>query len=162
LVSKPANGKNEFLFNRRTLGVTDAATWLSRSIDGVGGVSLLASGTVQSTADIDGDGWADQAQMRRWGVRPRFTGVDAEGRSLLVTARYGYHDRDGGTLGSAVARGGVPVGEGWTTRRGDIGARAILPLRDSGSVALRFALATTRRRREFGLGPMENDETATG
>ena len=30
LVSKPPTGKNEILLNRRTLGVTDAATWLSR------------------------------------------------------------------------------------------------------------------------------------
>ena len=162
LVSKAPNGKSEVLLNRRTLGVTDAATWLSRTIDGVGGVSLLASGTVQSDADIDGDGWADQAQVRRWGVRPRLTAVDARGRSLFVTAGYGYDGRTGGTVPGAVTPDGTPFREGLTSQRADIGARTVLPLRDSGNVALRFAVATTRRRREFGPGPLENDGTSTG
>ena len=105
LVSKPANGKSEFLFNRRTLGVTDAATWLSRNLEGVGGLSLLASGTLQSDADVDHDGWADQPRARRWGLRPRLTAVDSKGRSLFVTAGYGYDSRDGGTLAGAVSPG---------------------------------------------------------
>ena len=162
LVSRPANGKSEVLLNRRTLGVTDAATWLSRQIESVGGVSLLASGTVQSDEDIDGDGWADQARARRWGVRPRFTAVDARGRSAFVTAGYGYDSRDGGTLGGAVTPGGTAFREGLTSQRADVGARAVVPLRDSGNVALRAAFASTRRRREFGPGPIEKDGTATG
>ena len=61
LVSKPPTGKKEVLLNRRTMGVTDAATWLSRRLSPETGVSLLASGTLQDDWDVDEDGWGDQA-----------------------------------------------------------------------------------------------------
>ena len=162
LVSKPPTGKSEVLLNRRTMGVTDAATWMSRRINPVTGVSLLASGTTQSDADVDRDGWADQAQARRWGVRPRLTAVDARGRTLFVTAGYGYDRRDGGTLGGAATPGGTAFREGLTSRRADVGATSVIPLRGSGNVALRLALSTTQRRRRFGPGPVEDEGTETG
>lgn len=162
LVSKTPNGKSEVLLNRRTLGVTDAATWLSRRIASAGGVSLLASGSLQNAEDIDHDGWADQARARRWGLRPRLTVVDARGRSLFVTGSYGYDTRDGGTLSGAVTPGGTAFQEALTSHRADVGARAIIPLRDSGNIAIRLAVAGNRRSREFGPGPLENDGSATG
>jgi outer membrane receptor for ferrienterochelin and colicins len=162
LVSKPPSGKSEVLLNRRTMGVTDAATWMSRRLNTGSGVSLLASGTVQGSADVDRDGWADQARARRWGVRPRLTAADERGRTLFVTAGYGYDTRDGGTLGTALTPGGTPFREGLTSRRADVGATATVPLRNSGSAAFRFALSTSSRRREFGTGPLEDEGTATG
>ena len=162
LVSKPPTGRSEVLLNRRTLNVTDAATWLSRSIESLGGISLLASGTIQGNHDIDGDGWADQAQMSRFGMRPRLNLVDARGRSLFVTAGYGYDSRDGGTLDGAVTPEGTPFQEALTTQRADFGARAIVPMRDSGNLAFRLAVATNGREREFGPGPLEKENSATG
>jgi outer membrane receptor for ferrienterochelin and colicins len=162
LVSKLPSGKSEVLLNRRTLGVTDAATWMSRRLNSSSGVSLLASGTVQSSADIDGDGWADQARARRWGVRPRLTATDDRGRTLFVTGGYGYDTRDGGTLGAALTPAGMPFREGLTSRRADVGATATIPLRNSGSAAFRLALSTSSRRREFGAGPLEEEGTSTG
>src|SRR5687768_12939003 len=99
LISKPPTGRSEVLLNRRTMGVTDAATWLSRRFSDNSGISLLMSGTVQGAADPDNDGWSDQPRARRWGIRPRFSHVDAGGRSAFVTAGYAYDDRQGGTLG---------------------------------------------------------------
>jgi outer membrane receptor protein involved in Fe transport len=49
-----------------------------------------------------------------------------------------------------------------TSHRADVGARAIVPLRDSGNVTFRFAVSANRRRREFGPGPLEKDGSATG
>ena len=69
-------------------------------------MSLLASGTMQDDTDVDDDGWGDQAEARRWGVRPRLATVDERGRSLFVTAGYGYDERDGGTLEGGVAPDG--------------------------------------------------------
>src|SRR5262245_61542535 len=89
LVSKPPTGENELLLNQRTLGVTDAATWLSHRFNETTGASLLASGTTQNAEDIDRDGWADQPRAQRWSVRPRLTVADSSGRSLFVTAGYG-------------------------------------------------------------------------
>ncbi len=162
LVSKPPSGKSEILLNRRTLGVTDAATWTSRQFTDVVGGSFLASGTTQSRADIDHDGWADQPRARRWNVRPRLTAEDSKGRSLFVTAGFGYDDRTGGTLDRAVTPGGAAFREGLTSKRADVGARAILPVGDSGNVAARFAVSGNRRSREFGPGPVEKDGTTTG
>jgi iron complex outermembrane receptor protein len=162
LLSKAPSGKNEVLLNRRMMGVTDAATWLSRRLSPQVGLSFLASGTLQERVDIDEDGWADQSRGRRWGIRPRLTAVDSRGRSLFVTAGYGYDSRAGGTVGTARAPDGTIFREGLISRRADVGATAGVPLRDSGNVALRFALSTSQREREFGAGPRENDGTVTG
>src|SRR3954466_3142301 len=51
LISKPPTGQSEALLNRRSMGVTDAATWLSRRLSDQSGISLLASGTIQNAAD---------------------------------------------------------------------------------------------------------------
>ncbi len=161
LISKPPTGKKELLLNRRTLGVTDAASWLSQRFGSGIGVSLLTAGTLQSAQDIDRDGWADQARATRWSVRPRLNAVDTRGRSLFVTAGYGYDDRDGGTLGHALAPNSQPFREALQSRRADLGATASIPLKNSGSVALRTALSTNGRTREFGPGPSERDRTST-
>ena len=162
LISKPPTGRSEVLLNRRTMGVTDAATWLSRRLSATTGLSLLASGTMQEDADVDDDGWADQPRARRWNLRPRLSVVDQGGRSLFATAGYGHDSREGGTIGGGVTPGGSVFREALTSQRADIGARALIPLRDSGNVALRFAVAGNRRRRAFGAGPLERDGTVTG
>ena len=162
LISKPPTGESQLLLNRRTMGVTDAATWLSRRLSERSGVSLLLSGTMQDAGDPDGDGWSDQARARRWGVRPRYSFGDESGRSLFVTAGYGYDDRQGGTLGSALAPDGSPFREGLTGQRADAGLTLRVPRRDSGHVAVRLALSSNGRERSFGAGPMERDRISTG
>ena len=162
LVSKRPTGRNEVLLNRRTMGVTDAATWLSRRFSENSGLSLLISGTVQEAADPDDDHWGDQPRARRWGVRPRFSSSDASGRSLFITAGYAYDDRRGGTLEDGLAPGGLTFREGLTGRRADLGATLRLPGADSGHVALRFAMSTNGRDRRFGEGPVERDRISTG
>ena len=162
LVSKQPSGKREVLLNRRTMGVTDAATWLSRRFSENSGVSLLVSGTLQSAADPDDDGWSDQPRARRWNIRPRFSLGDAKSRSLFVTAGYGYDDRRGGTLGSAVAPDGHSFREGLTGRRADAGLTLRLPQTDSGNVSVRLAVSTNGRQRRFGPGAIERDRISTG
>ena len=162
LVSKQPGGRSEVLLNRRTMGVTDAATWLSRRFNDQSGMSLLVSGTIQSAADPDDDGWSDQPRARRWGVRPRYSFNDKSGRSLFVTAGYGYDDRQGGTLGSATAPNGAPFREGLTGRRADAGMALRLPQADSGIFSFRIAGSTNGRERRFGTGPIERDRISTG
>ena len=164
LISKQPTGQSELLLNRRTMGVTDAATWLSRRLSGHSGVSLLASGTIQEAADPDDDGWGDQSRARRWSLRPRFSFADESGRSLFVTAGYGYDDRQGGTLGRALAPDGSPFREGLTGRRADAGLTLRLPRSDSGHLAVRLALSSNGRERLFGsaANPLERDRISTG
>jgi outer membrane receptor for ferrienterochelin and colicins len=161
LISKPPTGKKEFLLNRRMLGVTDAATWMSHRFDGDKGLSLLAAGTLQTAEDIDKDGWADQAKATRWSIRPRFNVVSEDGSSLFMTAGYGHDDRAGGTLGNSRAPDGQPFPEGLRSNRADAGATWSTP-RGSGNVAMRAALAANSRERTFGLGFQENDRVVTG
>lgn len=162
LVSKAPTGRSEVLLNRRTLGVTDGAMWLSRRFSEHSGLSLLASGTTQSAADLDEDGWSDQPRSRRWGVRPRFSLSSASGRSLFVTAGYGFDDRAGGTLGHAMAPDGIPFREGLKGQRADLGTTLRLPQADSGHVALRLALSTNGRERRMSEAPVEEDRISTG
>ena len=162
MISKPPSGRKEVLLNRRTRGVTDAATWLSHRFSPTTGFSLLVSGTVQESQDLDADGWGDQARARRWGVRPRFSVTDSSGRSLFVTAGYGYDDRSGGTLGNATAPDGLPFPEGLTGQRADIGAMLRIPTSATAHVAMRLAFSTNGRERVFGTGPVEHDRISTG
>lgn len=161
LISKAPSGKKEVLFNRRMLGVTDAATWLSHKFSEHSGVSVLAAGTVQSAEDVDRDGWADQAKAARWSVRPRYQFTGAHGSTVFLTAGYGFDDRDGGTLDGAVSPDGVPFREGLRSNRFDVGMTTSSP-RPGGVLASRVALSSNRRERVFGSGPREDDRMSTG
>jgi iron complex outermembrane receptor protein len=162
MISKPANGSSQILLNRRMLGVTDAATWLSHRFGDNAGLSFLAAGTTQKAEDIDKDGWADQAKATRWSVRPRFNYSGDGGRAAFLTAGFGYDDRDGGSFGNAAAPDGNAFREGLRSRRADIGATASTRRTTSGNFALRAALAANWRDREFGPGPIESDNTTSG
>ena len=156
LISKPPTGRKEILLNRRTLGVTDGATWLSRRFNEQSGISLLGYRTEQGNEDIDHDGWKDQPFANRWGVRPRLTLADSHGRSAFLTAGYSYDNREGGTYSPSFY-------EALESKRSDIGARAVIQRPDSGSYALRFALSRNKRERQFGTrGDLEIERTHTG
>jgi outer membrane receptor for ferrienterochelin and colicins len=161
LISKPPTGRNEVLLNRRTLGVTDGAAWLSRRLSTTTGISLLVSGTMQTPEDLDSDGWRDQADADRWGVRPRLTFVDGRGRSLFVTAGYGFDRRLGGTVPGAVAPDSLPFREELSGRRVDLGMSGRLPTGERSHLALRFVLSANDRDRRFGSAN-ESDRISTG
>lgn len=161
LVSKPPTGKKELLLNRRTMGVTDGAAWLSHRLGSGLGVSLLGAGTIQSAQDVDDDGWADQSRATRWSVRPRLHAVDARGRSLFLTAGFGHDHRSGGTIDGARAPNGAPFREALRSNRLDIGATSRLPL-EGGSLSTRVAVANSARARGFGAGAREDDRATTG
>ena len=162
LISKVPTGRSELLVNRRTMGVTDVASWLSRRLSDESGVSLLVTGTTQEAMDIDEDGWGDQARALRWSIRPRYSSTDARGRSLFVTAGYGVDDRRGGTVGGGTAPDGFPFREALTGRRADAGLTLRMPQADSGNLSVRVALSTNGRARWFGPGPLEQDRISTG
>ncbi len=161
LISKPPTGKNELLLNRRTMGVMDAATWLSRRFSEHSGASLLVSGTTQEAQDVDEDGWGDQARATRWAVRPRYSFDDDAGRSLFATAGYGYDQRRGGSVNSTSPTGTF-FREELLGQRADAGMTLRLPQPDSAHVAARLAFSTNGRERLFGAGSTERDRISTG
>src|SRR2546421_5278001 len=79
--SKPVH---EVLFNRSTLGATDAALFLASQLTPHWGASFLGSGDWQERNDIDHDGWADLAGYARGVVRPRFFWDGGDVRSALL------------------------------------------------------------------------------
>lgn len=153
LISKPPTGESQALVNRRTRGVTDAATWMSRRFGAHGGASLLVSGTSQMAQDVDEDGWMDQPKAERWSARPRYSFAEENGRSLFATAGYSFDDRAGG---SSAFR------EALTGRRADAGMTFRQPVRDSAHVAARVAFSRNGRERVFGPAAIERDRVTTG
>lgn len=153
LISKQPTGESQALINRRTMGVTDAATWMSRRFGEHAGASLLVSGTTQERQDVDDDGWTDQPDAERWSVRPRYSYAGENGRSMFATAGYSYDNRDGGHALSREALKG---------RRTDAGLTLRQPLPDSAHLAARVAFSSNRRDRVFRSGPVERDWATTG
>lgn len=112
----------ELLVNQTSRGGTDAVFFASGPLARLG-TSMLLSAHRQTTQDIDDDGWADMSGYRRLVVRPRVF-LDAENRSMFVTAGYTGESRDGGTVAGGVAPDGQPYPEGLETNRADAGFTA--------------------------------------
>jgi iron complex outermembrane receptor protein len=77
---------HEFLFNRSSLGETDAAMFLASRFTPHWGASLLGGGYWQEHQDLNGDGWADVAGYARGVLRPRFYWDNQKGGTALLTA----------------------------------------------------------------------------
>ena len=154
----------EVLVNQTSRGGTDAVGFtgqrLGRAESTPWGGTLLVSGHRQRTNDLDSDGWADMAGYDRLVARPRLF-YDREGRSMFATLGFTGEDRDGGTLGNAVAPDGQPYEEGLKTRRVDAGAvgRYLVGGRDI--VSVRASGVEQRHTHQFGPA-RESDRHSTG
>jgi outer membrane receptor for ferrienterochelin and colicins len=163
LISRPPTGRSEILVNHTSRDITDGAAWLSRRFSPASGASLLISATEQGQQDLNADGWTDQAEMRRFSVRPRFNYVDSSGRALFVTAGFGYDDRTGGSMPGRNAPDGFPFYESLESRRADLGVSGRLPFSATGFYAIRAAASTNGRDRQFAAtSDAETDRSTTG
>ncbi|HTK55806.1 MAG TPA: TonB-dependent receptor plug domain-containing protein, partial [Gemmatimonadales bacterium] len=149
LISRPPTGRNEVLINRTSRNVTDGAAWLSRRFSPTSGGSLLISATDQGAQDLDNDGYLDQARLRRWSVRPRYSYADSAGRAVFVTAGGGVDERIGGTEAERTVADGYGFRERLSSGRGDVGVSARLPTGAHGFWGLRAAGSTSNRTRDF-------------
>jgi outer membrane receptor for ferrienterochelin and colicins len=141
----------EMLFNRSTLGATDAVLFLSAPVSAGWSASLLAGGHFQTHNDVDEDGWADLAGYARGIARPRFFWDGGDGRSAFLTAGITYEDRDGGTMpGSVLPASGTPYREELDTRRYDVGGTGQWLVKGQYVVTARGALAWQRHDHRFG------------
>lgn len=113
---------HEFLFNRSSLGETDASMFLAQQLTEHWGASLLGGGYWQEHQDLNGDGWADIAGYSRGVSRPRFYWDNKKGGTALLTGGVIYENRSGGTIpGAALPATGQPYTEALDTRRYDGG-----------------------------------------
>ena len=141
----------EMLFNRSTLGATDASIFAASQLTPHWGMSFLGSGDWQVLNDIDHDGWADLAGYTRGVVRPRFFWDGGDGRTAFLTGGVTYENRDGGTLpGTVLAATGAPYTEALNTRRYDIGGNLQYILQKRYVLTARFAASWQDHDHRFG------------
>lgn len=112
----------DLLFNRSTLGTTDAVAFLATPGESKFSLSTLLGGHWQETRDLDKDGWADVAGYERAVARPRLYWKSGDSASGFLTAGVIYENRNGGTVSQAVLPAtGAPYLESLATRRYDLG-----------------------------------------
>jgi iron complex outermembrane receptor protein len=142
---------HEFLFNRSTLGATDASMFLASPLSTHWSASLLGGGDWQEHRDVDGDGWADLAGYDRGVIRPRFFWDDKNGRTALLTGGVTHEDRSGGTeRGAVLPATSSPYTEALNTRRYDFGGNAQWLIRSRYVVTARFSTTEQQHRHQFG------------
>ncbi len=146
-----AEAVHEFLFNRSSLGGTDASMFLASQLTPHWGASLLGGGYWQGRQDVNGDGWADVAGYSRGVVRPRFFWDNKNGGTALLTGGFTYEDRSGGTLpGSVLPATGQSYTEALTTHRYDVGGNLQWVLEKRVIVTARFSASEQEHRHTFG------------
>ena len=142
---------HEILFNRSTLGATDASLFLASQISSHLSASLLGGGHWQERRDRNGDGWADLAGYSRGIVRPRFFWEGNDGRAASLTGGITYENREGGTLpGSVLPATGAPYAEALYTRRYDLGGSYQFLVRKRFVVTARGAASSQHHDHRFG------------
>jgi iron complex outermembrane receptor protein len=142
---------HEILFNRSTLGATDASVFVASQLTQHWGASFLGSSDWQEHKDVNHDGWADVAAYSRGIVRPRFFWDRGNGRTAFLTGGITYENRDGGTLAGAVLPAtGAPYMEALDTRRYDVGGNLQFVVQKDYVVTTRFAASLQDHDHRFG------------
>ncbi len=142
---------HEFLFNRSSLGETDASMFLASPLTSHWGASLLGGGYFQEHQDLNRDGWADVAGYSRGVFRPRFYWDNQNGGTALLTAGVLYEDRSGGTMpGAVLPATAQPYVEALKTARYDLGGNVQHTLSRRIIAAARFSASEQDHRHQFG------------
>jgi len=142
---------HEILFNRSTLGATDASLFVASPLTPHWGASFLASGDWQQHNDIDHDGWADLAGYARGVVRPRLFWDGGNGRTAFLTGGVTYENRDGGTLpGAVLPATGAPYIAALNTRRYDLGGNLQFVVQKRYVLTARLAVSLQDHDHRFG------------
>ena len=142
---------HEFLFNRSSLGETDASMFLASQLTRQWGVSFLGGGYWQEQQDVNGDGWSDVAGYGRGVFRPRFYWDNRSGATAWLTGGVIYENRSGGTTSGAVLpASGQPYIEALKTTRYDLGGNVQWVLGGRLVLTGRFSASEQNHRHEFG------------
>lgn len=142
---------HEFLFNRSSLGESDASLFLASQLTPHWGASLLGGGYWQAHEDVNRDGWADVPGYARGVFRPRLYWDNRKAESALLTGGVIYENRSGGTLpGAVLPATGQPYTEALKTARYDFGGNVQWVLRSRFVVTARFSASDQDHRHQFG------------
>jgi iron complex outermembrane receptor protein len=151
LVSRLPDARQEFLVSATSPSAADAQALLSHAISAGAGASLFVSGHAQQPEDVDGDGWADLAQTRRFLVRPRFSWRAGDRRGVAVVSTLRVDGVTGGPMAGIVL---PAAGEEFTIENHathlDGGVAVALPAGTRATVHLRAAATGDWGRQRFG------------
>jgi len=78
-------GVHEILLNQTSRRGTDGLVWSGAKLSKQWGYTLLGGAHHQTAIDVDGDGWADIPNLRRFEIRPRAFWTDSLGSSAMIT-----------------------------------------------------------------------------
>ena len=142
---------HEFLFNRSSLGETDASMFLASQLTPHWGASLLGGAYLQEHQDVNGDGWADVAGYSRGVFRPRVYWDNKQGGTAQLTGGVIYEDRSGGTVsGALLPATRQPYVEALRTARYDFGGNVQQVLGGRFILTARFSVSEQNHRHQFG------------
>jgi iron complex outermembrane receptor protein len=152
--------EREVLVNRTSRGGTDGAIWLSDRTSKEWGYTLLGGVHIQTTDDVNGDGWSDIPSYQRVMARPRLLWENDAGRSVFVTVGGMAENREGGTIEGAVAPDGLPFEDSLDTKRFDAGLNARTPWGKSRVFTFRSSGLLMTHEQRFGES-LEHDRHDT-
>ena len=142
---------HEALFNRSSLGGTDASVFLASKLSERWGASVLTGGHFQERQDLDRDRWADLAGYSRGVLKPRFFWDNGNGETAFITGGITYENRHGGTLpGEVLPQTGAPYIEALDTRRFDFGATIQSLVREKYVLTARVAASSQHHNHGYG------------
>ena len=150
LVSKSAESEPAFLANVTSRGGRDLLGFVTADGSSPWSGTLVVGAHDQARQDVDGDGWADMARVRRYTLRPRVWWKGAEGNSLLLTAGAMDEIRRGGTMPGDTLADGRAFTEQLRTRRFDVGAVSQWAIADTKSLSGRYSVTSTSLDQTFG------------
>lgn len=149
LVSRPPDGKSQWLLSQSSTGGSDADVFLSRPGAAGGGFTLAGSGHYQARRDDDHDGWAELPGFERLTARPRWFMDDGRQR-LFATLGFIGERREGGTTGSNLLPSGEPFAVALDTSHIDAGMTGNVTRDDGSILAGQWYAVHTRHERQFG------------
>jgi iron complex outermembrane receptor protein len=158
LVSRPPDGKSQWLLSQSSLGASDADVFFSRP-GPAAGFTFAGSGHYQARRDEDHDGWSELPGYQRLTARPRwFIGEGDE--HLFATLGFIGERREGGTRGSQVLPSGEPFPVSLDTSHVDAGMVGNVTHDDGSVVGGKWYAVHTRHQRTFGTADVDDSITS--
>jgi outer membrane receptor for ferrienterochelin and colicins len=158
LVSRPPDGKSQWLLSQGSLGGSDADLFISRPGTS-GGFTFAGSGHYRARRDEDHDGWAELPGYERVTARPRWF-IDDGSEHIFATLGFSGERREGGTTGDNRVASGEQFPVTLDTGHIDAGMVGSLTRDDGSIVGGKWYAVHTRHEREFGSDNVEDSITS--
>jgi iron complex outermembrane receptor protein len=158
LVSRPPDGRSQWLVSHSSLGGSDADLFVSGPKVAPAGFTLAGSAHYQPRRDADHDGWAEIPGYERLTARPRWF-FDNGGRQVFATIGLIGEHREGGTMPGHALPSAEPFPVALDTRHIDAGMVASFSRDDGSTLGAKWSAVRTRHERQFGAADIADTST---